>query len=119
MHPQRTVIRPFALRQFLISITRHIVARTLPLVAFLTEMGGGPTKPLGDVTAEPAFEFDELLPVFLTFFDGHYITAVGTDQVRWVELTVVLSLVAVLESSEIRLFALEAHVIGVDGQGIL
>ena len=42
-------------------------------------MGGGPTKPLGDVTTEPAFEFDELFPVFLAFFDRHYITAVGTD----------------------------------------
>lgn len=77
-------------------------------MTLLAEMGGAPTEPLGNGTAETALELYELLPMLLTLLNRHYVTTVGTYQVGRVELPVVISLVAIFESSEIGLFALES-----------
>lgn len=85
-------------------------------MAWLAEMGGAPTEPLGEGAAEFALEFDEVLAVLGTLLHSaphRHGRTLATHQLFFLELGgLLLGSLAVLHSSEVRLLALEALVVG-------
>ena len=64
---ERAFLWAWALRQFARLLPRDVIARTLPLVAWLTEMRIAPAEPLRYIATELALEFNEVCPVGFAF----------------------------------------------------
>ena len=64
---ERAFLWAWALGQFARLLPRDVIARTLPLVAWLTEMRIAPAEPLRYIATELALELNEVRPVNFTF----------------------------------------------------
>lgn len=100
-----------------------VVSFVLSRVTVVTEMSGAPAKPLSYSAAELAFEFDVLGAVDFTVFDASTHDVCGArsaDELFRLELLQVLLLVVLstFESSEVRVFTLEAHVVREPRDGV-
>jgi hypothetical protein len=107
----------------LLCVLADVIAIALLLMARLAEVSVAPTEPLRNTATELAFKLYKILAVLWTIFDWYFATA-GTDKLLRVEGTAcVLRLIhrsdTVLSSSEVGLFALEAHEICVDDISVL
>ena len=64
---KRAFLWAWALRQFARLLPRDVIACTLPLVAWLTEMRIAPAEPLRYIATELALELNEVRSVNFTF----------------------------------------------------
>lgn len=113
----RTCPRARTLGQLVLRILAHVIAITLPLMTRLTEMRVSPAEPLCNTTAKLTLEFDEIFAMLGTILYW-YLAAIGANEFLWVKRTpCVLRLVhssnAVFPATEVWLFTLETHEVGV------
>lgn len=119
---ERALVRTRAFRQFISGLARHVVAAALLLVAWLTEVRVSPAEPLGDVAAEFALKLNKVRSMLRAALDATANSdgcALTTNELFFLEVLVVdVSRIAVLHTSEVRVSALEAHVVRELFQGI-
>ena len=112
-----TLVCSKTLGQLVFFLSRDIITLVLLGVTGITKVSGAPAEPLGDGTTELALELDKLVAVLLAVVlaDAHRLSsAFAANQVLRLEvfLCLFVVLLTILPSSEIRLLALEAHVVG-------
>jgi hypothetical protein len=114
----RALSGSWALRQLCLGVFADVVSTALSFMAGVAEVSVAPTEPLRNAAAEFAFELDEVLAMFRAVLDWD-VAATRTDQLLSLEgtsgiVSFVHSSHTVLPTSEVRLFALETHKVGVD-----
>lgn len=114
----RTCPRTRTLGQLLLGVLAHVITITLFLMTRLTEMGVSPAEPLSNTTTKLTLEFDEIFAMLGAILNW-YFAAIRTNEFLWVKrapcvLRLVHSSNAVLPTTEVRIFTLETHEVGVD-----
>jgi hypothetical protein len=119
---ERTAGGTLAVRQLLLGLAGHVVARQLLRVARLAEVSVAPAEPLGNRAAELALELNEVGAVLLAVLDaGAHADrrALAAHQLLRLVDALLRAVAAVLHAPEVGRLALEALVVGelVDGVG--
>ena len=115
LHFERAFFWSRTLRQLIFCLSRNVISATLFLMAWFTEMCVTPAEPLGNGTAELAFEFYEVWSMFRANLDttSHCNSwAFTTYKLFLFEiLIIILTLLTVLHASKVWILAFEAHIV--------